>query len=113
MAEDGFLSRWSRRKQSVREGQPVEAEPVAPAPSAAPVLVATAQAAAAEPEVQAQKPAEPPPTLEEAQQLTPESDFRRFVAPDAPPDVRNAALNMCKSSSLRLSAAWAAPLWAA
>ena len=36
--------------------------------------------------------AAPPPTLDEVAQLTRESDFRRFVAPDVDPAVRNAAL---------------------
>jgi hypothetical protein len=82
MASDGFLSRWSRRKQEVREGKPVEPPPVAeaPLPTAAPV-------AAAAPE-----PTPPPPTLEEARALTFDSDFRRFVAPEADPEVKKAAM---------------------
>ena len=35
---------------------------------------------------------EPAPTLEDARALTPESDFRRFVAGDVPADVKNTAL---------------------
>ena len=35
---------------------------------------------------------QPPPTLEEAEQLTPTDDFRRFVTPDTPPEVKSAAL---------------------
>ena len=34
----------------------------------------------------------PPPTLEDVQSLTAESDFTRFAAPDVDPQVRNAAL---------------------
>jgi hypothetical protein len=34
----------------------------------------------------------PPPTLEEAQALTPQSDFKRFAAADVAPEVKNAAL---------------------
>jgi hypothetical protein len=37
-------------------------------------------------------PAEPPPTLDDAKSLTPESDFSRFVRPDVAPEVKNAAL---------------------
>jgi hypothetical protein len=33
-----------------------------------------------------------PPTLEDAQALTPESDFSRFVQPGVTPEVKNAAL---------------------
>ncbi len=36
-------------------------------------------------------PTPPPPTLQEAQQLTPASDFRPFVARAVAPEVRNAA----------------------
>jgi hypothetical protein len=85
--DDGFLSRWSRRKQSVREGRAVEPEPAKPAPAP---IEARAEQPVATPAPAA--PSEPPPTLDEVEQLTPESDFRRFVAPDAPPDVKNAAL---------------------
>jgi len=41
-ADSSFLSRWSRRKAAVREGQPVPAEPVL-APDAAPVAVTVAK----------------------------------------------------------------------
>jgi hypothetical protein len=34
----------------------------------------------------------PPPTLQEAQALTPQSDFRRFVASDVDPEVKHAAM---------------------
>lgn len=34
----------------------------------------------------------PPPTLADAEALTPDSDFTRFVARGVPPDVKNAAL---------------------
>ena len=84
---DGFLSRWSRRKEAVREGKPVAQEPVqAPAP----VVPAAAppQAEAAAPAA----PAEPPPTMDDVQALTPKDDFSRFVAPEVPADVKNAAL---------------------
>ena len=37
-------------------------------------------------------PPAPPPTLEDTQDLTPDSDFKRFVAPDVAPEVKNAAL---------------------
>jgi len=96
MAEqgDGFLSRWSRRKQALREGKPVEAEPArvapevpvpAPAPAAG-VSPTEAPSGSAEPE---QPPA---PTLDDVQALTPASDFRRFVAPEVAPEVKNAAM---------------------
>lgn len=45
---DGFLGRWSRRKQDVREGKPV-VEPPPPAPALAPQAAAPVPAAAAAP----------------------------------------------------------------
>ena len=85
---DGFLGRWSRRKNDVREGKPV-VEPVPPAAvpvavaAAAPVSRAVAPEAAAEP---------PPPMLEDTRALTPTSDFKPFMAQGVSADVRNAAV---------------------
>jgi len=86
---DGFLGRWSRRKLDVKQGKVVEADPAPPEVEA----VATPQPTApisAQPSPPADAP--PPPTLEEAQSLTPQSDFRRFAAADVAPDVKNTAL---------------------
>ena len=79
--EDGFFSRWSRRKVEARVVAEVPAPVEPPAPVALPA-VETAEAPAAE----------PPPTLEDTQDLTPASDFTRFVAPDVTPEVKSAAL---------------------
>lgn len=88
----GFLGRWSRRKLDVKEGREVEAEPSV-TPVAVPQEVAqVAPASAAALESSHEAPPPPPPTLEEAQALTPESDFRRFAKADVAPDVKNAAL---------------------
>ncbi|TSE25247.1 hypothetical protein Tsedi_01494 [Tepidimonas sediminis] len=97
---EGFLSRWSRRKALARAGAPLPPqEPPAPAPGgpAAPAgPAATAQdlppSAPAEPTRVAAETAEPLPTLEDVQRLTPDADFRPFVRPQVPPEVRNAAL---------------------
>ena len=86
---DGFLSRWSRRKQEVAAGRPVqEPEPSPPSealPSAAamPAPEPVAVPAAAEPEL---------PTLADAQALTAESDFKPFMGRGVAPDVRNTAM---------------------
>ncbi|CAN7694147.1 DUF3306 domain-containing protein [Acidovorax sp. LjRoot66] len=86
---DGFLSRWSRRKQEVAAGRPVqEPEPSPPAevlPSAAamPAPEPVDVPAAAEPEL---------PTLADAQALTTESDFKPFMGRGVAPDVRNTAM---------------------
>jgi hypothetical protein len=88
--DDGFLSRWSRRKTDVRQGKPLD-EPVPPAP-VAPVLVTPASQAAS---LQAPHEAShegPKPTLEDVQQLTPESDYSNFMARGVAPDVKNAAM---------------------
>ncbi|PHM21528.1 MAG: hypothetical protein CK604_03870 [Curvibacter sp. PD_MW3] len=93
---DGFLGRWSRRKQDVREGRPLEekrqvvTEPVAPAAAVpADAAVPAGTLPQATPAVEA---ALPPPTLDDVQALHPQSDFKRFVATDVDPQVRNAAM---------------------
>jgi hypothetical protein len=85
MADDPFLSRWSRRKADARQGKEVEAEPKIEVPQPAPQPSPASGRASAE-----EKP--PAPTLEEAQSLSFDADFRRFVAPDVAPEVRNAAV---------------------
>lgn len=99
--EGGFLSRWSRRKALVREGQPLPAEPPAPAPvvalrpgPAAALPVATPTPAAA------LEPAPPPPaapaaptlTLADVEKLTADSDYSAFTSRAVDADVRNAAM---------------------
>ena len=86
---DGFLSRWSRRKALVRQGD------VPPEP--APVVAPAAAAAPAAEQVPVPAPAaayEPPPalTLDDVARLAPGADIRRFVAADVDPAVKNAAL---------------------
>jgi hypothetical protein len=110
MAEDaGFLTRWSRRKVQAQIGEPVDTPtptPVADRDQAPPVSVAAVPTASssspatpsatdpagAAQSVQAPAPKPPPPTLAEAQSLTSEADFTRFVARDVDPQVRNTAL---------------------
>lgn len=79
---DGFLGRWSQRKQAVREGKLLDEPAPAPVTKSPPVLNAP----------EAPAPELPPPSLEDAQRLTPESDFTPFVARDVAPAVRNAAM---------------------
>ena len=98
MAEDagGFLSRWSRRKESVRAGGGV-AEPVAtvaavapPEPLAAePMAPVVAEAAPADASVAV---AAPPPTLADVALLTRDSDYARFIAPGIDEGVKRAAM---------------------
>ena len=81
---EGFFSRWSQRKEAVRKGKDLSPEPgkvVAPELPSPPEETPPPPVAA-----------EPAPTLEEAQALTRDSDFSRFVKPDVAPEVKNAAL---------------------
>lgn len=91
MAE-GFLGRWSERKRAVAAGQPVAEPEVKAAAVPAPPLTRPGDpiqpaATAAPPE-----PAPAPLTLADTQSLTPQSDFKPFVAPDVSPEVKNAAM---------------------
>lgn len=99
---DGFLGRWSRRKQDAREGKPPAPEPEAPAAAVtvvrSPAQVATAPEPAAQPasppqgRAGAAEEALPLPSLADAQALTPDSDFKPFVARAVSPEVRNLAM---------------------
>jgi hypothetical protein len=108
-SNEGFLSRWSRRKAQVRqgdEGPPVDRPlPAAPAPAAVPVAMpAAVPAGGAVPSptkaseggaagtAPTHGPPTPPPTLEDVAQLSTSSNFARFVAPDVDPAVKNAAM---------------------
>ena len=92
--DDGFLSRWSRRKVQVQRGLPPDA--VAPTPAAAAVAGPAAQPlppVQPPPEATPDAPPAPPPlTLDDVAALTPDADFSRFVAPQVDGDVKNAAL---------------------
>jgi len=84
MAE-GFLGRWSQRKQAVREGKALDESPETPVIK--PLSVVNLE------EVPAPStPPPPPPSLEDVQRLTPQSNFAPFVARDVAPEVRNAAM---------------------
>ncbi len=90
MAE-GFLGRWSQRKQAARAGQALQE------PQSKPLIQqATGQApeSTAVPGLpQEVSPPQPPAlTLADAQVLTPDSNFAPFVAREVAPEVRNAAM---------------------
>ena len=88
---EGFLARWSQRKQSVRAGQ-APADPVLPA--------VRSDHTASEPSAQGSSAAcvagadssLPVPTMDDVRALTPASDFKPFVDPQVGTDVRNAAM---------------------
>ncbi|MDB5861879.1 MAG: hypothetical protein JWQ76_5568 [Ramlibacter sp.] len=85
---EGFLGRWAKRKEAIRKGEEIAAEP-APLPSLPP---SPAGGTGSEEEALAAAPAQPPLTLEDTKDLTLESDFTRFTASGVAPEVKNAAL---------------------
>lgn len=101
--DEGFFSRWSRRKTQRRSGEAPPVEPARDAPrapaaastppiDAVPVAAPPAPAASrVDAEVRA-VPALPLPTLADVAHLTPTSDFSRFVASGVEPSVQHAAL---------------------
>ena len=88
-SDDGFFSRWSRRKVDVREGRRLDDPPPAAVKVAAPVAATPAGQSS---ESETSKPEPIGPTLADVQQLTPESDFTGFMARGVAPDVKNAAM---------------------
>lgn len=91
--EDGFLSRWSRRKRALERGEEL-AEPAPPEPEAPlPQEVAQAQevACAVEPPAPAQ-PEFDPASLPPIETLEASSDFTPFLKAGVPSALRHAAL---------------------
>lgn len=100
---DGFLGRWSRRKLDVKEGKEVAPEPpkaVVPAEAGTQGIEEGALGPRLRGDDAARhlrgndepEPEPPPPTLEDAQALTPASDFSRFTGAKVAPEVKNAAM---------------------
>ncbi|MBR0679365.1 DUF3306 domain-containing protein [Roseomonas eburnea] len=80
MSEEGFLSRWSRRKRAAEAGLPVaepEVQPPVPEPAAPPPPV---------------EPAFDPASLPPIEDLTAESDFTAFLRKEVPEAIKRAAL---------------------
>lgn len=100
MANDPFLSRWSRRKLALLEGLPVEEptkEESIKVDSTEPLATSTLQnqASVVTPlsNAQAQETcSKPTPTLEDVNKLTQESDYSAFMSSKVSPDVKNAAM---------------------
>jgi hypothetical protein len=106
---DGFLGRWAKRKEAVRKGVEVPAEPVAkaePSPQPSPASGRGSEAPAAAATSLSPSPPggegrgegipadQPPPlpTLEDVESLTPASDFSRYMQRGVDPQVKNAAV---------------------
>jgi hypothetical protein len=87
---EGFLGRWAKRKEAVRKGEQVAAEPEVVVEAKAVASPQPSPASGRGSEEAAPPP--PPPTLADAQALTTESDFTRFIKPDVAPEVKNAAM---------------------
>ena len=101
-----FFSRWSQRKQAVKQGVPLaEALPAANTQSQTNPLQASSQNAAlatqaGAPQTKTAAPSqnettqEPAKvlTLEDVSKLTPESDFTSYMTQGVSPEVRNAAM---------------------
>jgi hypothetical protein len=87
MSEDGFLSRWSRRKRAAEAGRAL-AEPDSPPAVPAATHVAAPQAAEPAP----QEPPFDPTSLPPLDSLTAESDFGAFLRKGVPAALRHAAL---------------------
>ena len=94
---DGFLGRWARRKNDALQGKPLE-EPVPVVPPV-PLPVAAAPgstvAAVARQETPPSDAAHEPVrelSLDDANLLTKDSDFKPFMASNVGPEVRNAAM---------------------
>jgi hypothetical protein len=75
MAASDFFNRWSKRPDS-------------PAPDAPQPMATSIASPSSAPQPGPQDPA----TLEQAQRLTPQDDFRAFVRPEVAPEVRNTAM---------------------
>jgi hypothetical protein len=102
--EGGFLSRWSQRKQALREGKPLD-EPKPPskpiqgenaeqnlAPAVTPAAQVATNSIATEPQAKEKEALPPAPTMRDVHQLTPQSDFKPFMRADVAPEVKNAAM---------------------
>jgi Protein of unknown function (DUF3306) len=92
-SKEGFLGRWSQRKQDIRAGKPLAEPEVTIRPVALtdktsePTLVQTSETT-----VITEKPEVPLPTMADVHELTSESDFSPFVAKNVPSEVRNSAM---------------------
>ena len=94
MAE-GFLGRWSQRKQAVAEGKPL-AEPVVvpkpPAPIRVEAIPPSAEKLASTADGTTPKAEPPVLSLDDVKALTPDDSYAPFVNRAVAPDVRNAAM---------------------
>ena len=86
MSEEGFFARWSRKKVGGVEA------PAEPRPDPLALAPKTEAAVPPEGEVVPDPTLPPPPTMDDVAELTAESDFSRFIAPDVDDAVKRAAM---------------------
>jgi hypothetical protein len=101
-SKEGFLGRWSQRKQDIRAGKPLAEPVIAPTlltPRASANQISSASSASSELAAESsnvakveEKPEIPLPTMADVHKLTAESDFSPFVAKNVSPEVRNSAM---------------------
>jgi Protein of unknown function (DUF3306) len=89
---DGFLGRWSQRKQDIRAGKPLAEPVIAPPPTPANQTSSELAGEISNVAKAEEKPETPMPTMEDVHQLTADSDFAPFVARNVSPEVRNTAM---------------------
>lgn len=90
---EGFLGRWSRRKQEVRAAEAAVEEKTLPAvePVAVPAAVPAPAALAEPPAAGGEQDTAPPLTLADVDALDIGSDFKPFLTKEVAPEVKNAA----------------------
>lgn len=99
MSEDGFLSRWAKRKAAVKAGvappphpSPLPTREREQAPQAESSLAPLGRGTEGEGAAQQAALPPPPPTLEDAAALEPGADIQRFIAPQVDESVKRVAL---------------------
>ena len=101
---DGFLGRWSQRKQAQREGKELDEPVKSPPPLLSPESRANEPASASDtsvlveplaqpaPDAALAQDPKPAPTLDDVKALNADSSFAPFVSRGVSPEVRNAAM---------------------
>ncbi len=101
-SKEGFLGRWSQRKQYIRTGKPLVEPEITVKPAALNPKALKNEAIGTEKIEKTdkstgivaleEKPEAPLPTMADVHQLTAESDFSPFVAKNVSSEVRNSAM---------------------
>lgn len=95
MADEGFFSRWSRRKAETRQDSPqqkADAQPSTPANKTAPASLPAAAQPPVTPTTPVIEQTKPQLTLEDVAKLTHDSDFSPFMAKGVDAHVKRLAM---------------------